>query len=250
MSNDLQIASDLHIEILSTETPNPLDYIKPSSKTLVLAGDIGSLYRYDQLKYFIEQIAIHFEFVLYVPGNHEYYSLKDYKHMSLKILNNRLDILESSISNLIVLNRSCIMLKDVCIIGCTLWSNPSIEIPKFIVQIPELTTNSYIDMYSNDLEYIETISQYCKEQSVKCIVVTHYGPTYDILKGSKRRKKFLSLYANNLDHLLSNDIIDTWICGHSHHNFDFISPNGTRVISNQKGKPKDKINDYKNNFII
>ena len=68
-----------------------------------------------------------------------------------------------------------------------------------------------------------------------------------------KRDKYISLYTSDLDYLLDTNKINTWICGHIHSNFDFIhnqKQNGTRIVGNQKGKPKDKITDYLKNFVI
>ena len=50
----IQIASDLHIEYRSNIIPNPLDLITPSAEILILAGDIGSSYKYNQLNFLID----------------------------------------------------------------------------------------------------------------------------------------------------------------------------------------------------
>ena len=44
--------------------------------------------------------------------------------------------------------------------------------------------------------------------------------------------------------------IQTWICGHVHKNFDFVSDKNCRVVSNQKGKPRDRIKNFVKNFTI
>ena len=48
----VQIASDIHIEKIYPKSPEITDYIIPSSETLILAGDIGSIYHYEVLKNF------------------------------------------------------------------------------------------------------------------------------------------------------------------------------------------------------
>ena len=64
------------------------------------------------------------------------------------------------------------------------------------------------------------------------------------------RYNFQSLYATDLEYLLDKNKVHTWICGHVHKNFDFVSEKGTRVLGNQKGKPKDRIRDYNREFVI
>ena len=60
-----QYISDLHIEA-SEEDVNPLDFVNPSYNILILAGDIGSLYKIKQLSTFLESISFSFKFGLII----------------------------------------------------------------------------------------------------------------------------------------------------------------------------------------
>lgn len=255
---DLQIVSDLHIEYKNNSVPNPLDLITPVSNVLVLAGDIGSLYKFEQLKNFLIELCVHFEIVIYVPGNHEYY-YHDYdtteKPVQMNILNERLFSLEKVISNIHILNQSSIVINNICITGCTLWTKPEITIPKYIVRIHGMNTMLYDKKHTSDLQYVENMIKYCADNKVKMVVVTHHCPTYKVLTDndripSKKRDRLSSLYVSELDHLLNSEYIDTWICGHIHQNFDFKSSGGTRIVGNQYGKPKDNIEDYSKHFTV
>jgi predicted phosphodiesterase len=246
----IQISSDLHIEVGGHDIPDPLTLITPMSDILILAGDIGSLYKYEQLEGFLSRLCPHFKVVLYVPGNHEYYQIPDIKPLNLWVLKKRLYKLQNNITNLHILNKSSVRIGDYCIAGATLWSKPDIVIPKYIVRIHGVDTTLYENMYNSDLNYINKMITYCQTNNLKLIVASHYGPTFRILEGAHKRQKLLSLYANKLDYLLSVGNVDTWICGHVHKNFDFVTDMGTRVVGNQKGKPKDKIHDYKTDFTI
>ena len=247
---ELQICSDLHIEYKSDEIPDPLDYITPKADILILAGDIGSFYKIEQLKGFLKKLCPLFKNVIYVPGNQEYYMVNNYEPLPMyKLLNNMYEV-EAEIKNLYVLNQSSIIIDNICITGCTLWSNLKINIPKFIVRINGINNEIYNKKYINDLNYIEKMIKYCSKNNLKLVVVTHYCPTYKVLENSSKTDKYVSLYTSELDYLLDYKMVNTWICGHIHTNFDFITNNGTRVVGNQKGKPKDKINDFSKNFII
>jgi Icc-related predicted phosphoesterase len=93
--------------------------------------------------------------------------------------------------------------------------------------------------------------QICKKNNHTLIAITHYPPTKEVLTNtSSKKKRFQSMYATNLDYLLDKSFVQKWICGHIHKNFDFISMKGCHIVGNQKGKPKDKIIDYKKNFLI
>ena len=250
MSVDIQIVSDLHIEYRNNDIPDPLNYITPTAAILVLAGDIGSFYKIDQLKKFLERLCPYFETVLYIPGNHEYYTIQNCQNVSMIKLLNRLYEIEKSIENLYVLNQSSVIINNVCITGCTLWSNPMINIPKFIVRIHGINNEIYKKKFDNDLKYINKMINYCSERELKLVVITHYCPTYEVLKEFKKIDKYVSLYTTELEDILYKQKVHTWVCGHIHSNFDIITKNGTRVVGNQLGKPKDKINDFLKNKVI
>ena len=250
MPLSVQIASDLHIECQNNQDIDPLDYILPQAKILILAGDIGSLYKFNQLKNFLSRICNFFEHVLYIPGNHEYYYIYDYEYITFEALVKRLESLSKIIPNLHILNRTSVLIGDICICGCTLWTNPKCSVPNFIVHINEMTTAKYTETHLKDLKFIQDMVDYATDKKYKLVVVTHHPPTYEVLKDCKKRKKFISLYATNLDFLLDKTKICSWICGHTHKNFNIISNKGCHLVSNQKGKIKDCILDYKKNFII
>ena len=206
-----------------------------------------------QLQGFLEQLCVHFKTVLYIPGNHEFYMVPNntYEPLSLSILSTRLYSLEKNISNLYILNQSSVILNNICIVGCTLWSKAEVNIPKFIVRINGMTNQLYEQRYLSDLKYIQKMINYCKSNKLQLMVVTHHCPSYDVLVGNhKSNDKFVSLYVSRLDHLLKSENVNTWIAGHTHRNFDFITQGGTRLVSNQKGKPKDHVYDFKKNFVV
>ena len=244
----LQIASDLHIEYKNNEVPDPLNYITPSADILILAGDIGSLYKFNQLKTFLEKLCPHFQKVIYVPGNHEYYKEQN-QAMDLFTLEEILHSLQF-IPNLTVLNKRFLTIGEYVIAGCTLWSMPYGIVPKFIVRIHNMNTHVYKNLYLKHLRFISDTMTYCKRNKLKLVMVTHHCPTYKVMKDVKSMYKWSYLYASHLDELLHIDNVYVWICGHIHKNFDFVTPGGTRVVGNQKGKIKDNIEDYSSKFLI
>ena len=247
-----QIVSDLHIEYKNDEIPDPLTLITPSAEILILAGDIGSLYKYEQLKVFLEKLCVYFKTVLYIPGNHEFYMVPNnlYKPLPFSDLINRLYLLEQNIENLFILNQSSTIIDNICITGCTLWSKIEVNIPHFIVRINGMTNQLYEQKYSNDLKYIQKMMNYCKSNKLEMVVVTHHCPSYDVLSEKRANDKYVSLYVSRLDHLLTSNNVHTWVAGHTHRNFDFITNGGTRLVSNQKGKPRDNVCDFSKSFVI
>ena len=254
---EIQIVSDLHIEYKNNDVPDPLKFITPSTPILALLGDIGSLYKFNQLRSFLEQICKHFEYVLYVPGNHEYYNNQSYEceGKTFNELTKIMFSLETLIPNLYILDKNAVIFNDICVIGCTLWSHAKITIPKFIVQIHDINTNVYNKRHDDDVKYINDMISYCNDNNLKLVVLTHYPPTYDVFTKNndnffKKRDRFISLYASDLNHLLTKNKIHTWVSGHIHQNYDFLSNDGTRIVGNQYGKPKDRITDFSKNFVV
>jgi len=247
---DIQIVSDLHIEHKNNAFVNPFSLIVPTANILVLAGDIGSLYQYEQLRDFLTKLCPKFKMVIYVPGNCEYYRIQEIRPESMGVLFERILRISNNIPNLHILDRSSIRVGNVCIAGATLWSRLDTQIPKYIVRIHGISTERYTTAFENDLHYIQTMINHCHQKQLKLVVVTHYAPTYRALDGARKKKRLQSLYASHLDHLLSSDKVHTWICGHVHRNFDFVTDGGTRVVGNQLGKPKDQIVDYRPNFVL
>ena len=247
----IQIASDLHIEYKNDLIPNPLNFITPSADILVLAGDIGSFYKIEQLTKFLEALCSYFQIVLYIPGNHEWYTIRGKEVLKYETLEKRMRQMEDKIPNLNILNRSSVVIGNICFTGCTLWSNPEGQIPTFIVRIPDLKTKEYREKHFEDLEYLKNMMLFCQKNNHRLVIITHYPPTKKTLdEACAKKKKFHSIYATDLDHLLDISLVQTWICGHVHKNFDFISELGCRVVGNQKGKDKDRIADYKKDFTI
>ena len=191
-----------------------------------------------------------FPIVIFVPGNHEYYTIPEIPIERMNILVDRLYEIESEIDNLYILNKKSVRIGDVCITGCTLWSNPEINIPKYIVKVNGMNTLIYREKFESELRYINKMIKYCQKNKIKLLIATHHCPTYDVLIGSKKHQKFFSLYASRLDHLLDSKKVHTWVCGHIHKNFDYITETGTRLVSNQKGKPNDKITDFSKDFTV
>ena len=74
----IQIASDLHLELRRNHEPELHDFYPVEDRDLlVLAGDIGA---YMNAWGFIEE-ELRRSPVIYVPGNHEYYSWQTREHI-------------------------------------------------------------------------------------------------------------------------------------------------------------------------
>jgi len=246
----IQIVSDLHIETIKSDNIDSTLFITPMSNILVLAGDIGRIHKYNQLKNFLTDVCFRFDTVIYVPGNSEFYQVKGVPQKTIKELLEDLDKIKLSLKNLYILNRSSITIDDVCIAGCTLWSEPKVEIPKFIVRIKNFPTSVYRETHRKDLQYIKDMKIYAKKENLKLLVITHHAPTSRLLKDYQLEKdKYKSLYYSDLEYIFTDGLIHTWIHGHTHYNIE-LKIHKTLITSNQKGKPKEKTKNFVKEKII
>ena len=237
----IQFISDLHLEALA-EVPPAEHFVTPRAEVLVLVGDIGRIQKLDQIIKLLTELCAQFKLVLYVMGNHEFYRVPGIEPKTVDDLLEEVKVLETKFSNLHILNRNAVILDGVCIAGCTLFSQATIQIPKFIVKIKGFNTQVYNSFFQRDLGYVHNIIEYCQKKKLKLVMVTHYAPLRAMAKGKDPR--YESLYASDLSSLLYKDKVHTWISGHTHVNCDFVTPGGTHVVTNQKGKVYDNITDF------
>lgn len=239
----LQIVSDLHFETQKNKVYLQ-DYITPVGDILVMAGDIGSMYRTRQLVDILEQACSMFPIVIYVPGNHEYYRLPKSKPRKFSTLENVMVKFNQKHPNFYFLNRSKLQIGNYLFIGATLWTNPT-EFTDKIVRIHNITKERFLMRHKLDKKFIYNSLTYAHNNDLIPIVVTHYPPSKKARNPSRNSDIYSSLYYNNLD--VSN--VYMWISGHTHFNYS-IMENGCKLISNQLGKNKDNIQDYKKMCII
>lgn len=242
-----QIISDLHIEIYDN-VPSVLSYVKPSADILIIAGDVGRVHKYEQIKEFLQELCKLYKLVIYVLGNHEYYKVKRIRPKSMGEIYKDLLKIKETIPNLYILEKNSIIINDICIIGCTMWSDPKIEIQPYKVPIYNITTDMYRNMHISSVNYIKKMMTFCERKKYKLVVVTHYCPSFSVVR-KRQDDMYESLYCTNLEELLNSGKIHTWIHGHTHQNSDTMFGT-TRLVSNQKGKPKDNVIDFSLSKVI
>lgn len=241
----IQVVSDLHLNCNSDYSVDK--YLNCNSEILVLNGDICSLYYYDKLVTFIKSIHNKFKYIIYIPGNHEYYKPKDMNtHTSFTILYSKLDKLSDRFNNLHVLDNTSIIIDNILFSGCTLWSHSYTPLPPF-VKIKGFNQSIYNQKNKVSINFIKDSIYYAKQNKLKHVIISHYPPSKICSKNISKNDRYRSLYYNNLDFLFSNEI--TWIYGHTHYNINKIVEN-THLVSNQYGKKGKYGNNYNPSFRI
>ena len=244
----VQFYSDLHIEYEESDHVDVLKYITPKKgvDVLILAGDIGNLYRYEQLKNFLIDISVYYKHVFYVLGNHEFYRRRTLPPKPYQLLYKDANQLQEHIPKLIILNNDSYLVNNrYCFIGSTLWSKiHSTQIfPHFRVKINGFNKFIYNKFNQKNIEYIKTMLELCQKKKWVPIVITHYTPTFKCIHDKHSDDIYQYLYANSLDNLICEMKPKYWIAGHTHENFDFMLGE-THIISNQLGKSSENVKNY------
>lgn len=234
-----QIISDLHLE--SEPQTTILKNIPVLSEILVMAGDIGSFYDIDPILELLREACSKFKHVIYVPGNHEYYSLpRIYEQpKTIGFLLHRFKSavkVDPKLKGVYVLSRDIASIGDLVFVGTTLWSDPSPlkRLPSYVKL--GIGIRKYHDLHVRDKTWLNRISKIHKGK--KLIVVTHHAPSMKLLQDNNFIKKYGSLYATDLSHTEAFKNATVWVHGHTHNNMD-ITLGNTRIISNQQGKSLD-----------
>lgn len=234
----IQVASDLHLELLNRYFPDFLriDHLRaPEVDVLVLAGDI-----HNDLGA-IEKFAHWPHPVLYVPGNHEYYGCTVLP---------QLHALRQSAANTAVkvLARDEWVMGGVRFLGCTLWTDYDLEgasRKQAVMQSCEdfladhraiLGVNTPTqrfraqDAYELHLQDRAWLEQKLEEPfHGSTVVITHHAPSPGSIHARFRADACNGGFVSHLEHLVKK--ADLWIHGHVHDSFDYTVGN-CRVVVN------------------
>jgi Icc-related predicted phosphoesterase len=232
----IYIISDIHSEfysdfnILSEKLP------RVTADICILAGDIGNVTKnpnilFDTLKFYSSR----HKYVIMVPGNHEYYSCKFERN---KVIESLQKICKEA--NVILLNRSSIVISGIKFIGATLWSLIDEKTASSMTDFQHVfeTRIDYASEFIEDYRYIKTELIKSLDAYEKVVVITHHLPTKRLI-----HKRFIDLdcnsgfYTNILDTLILRDV-KLWACGHIHE-FATVKYGSSQVICNPMGYPME-----------
>jgi predicted phosphodiesterase len=237
-----QILSDLHLEFYKKLPTNICNDHFPKAPTLFLVGDIG--YPFDDIwLQFIKWCESKYEKIFYVQGNHEAYTndidkITDYIRT---ILNEK--------PKFTFLERGKIGYLDAYkVIGCTLWSEQTINIyskmndSQYIYKNNQkLSLTDLLDMHKQDKSWLD------KEVDKNTIVVTHHLPSYDLIHPKYKipfYKDYHSDYASDCNSIILKSKL--WIYGHTHIGSDVMFKNKVRCICNPYAYPDESHKHFTN----
>lgn len=246
---NLRIISDTHLEFPENIPFTVVDKSIDMKKTvLVLAGDIGSLYKLtesynsdelhtDPLFTLLSEAANNYKDVIYVTGNHEYFYTNLYTADGVV----RDVIHDSGWGNVHMCNGDPIVIDGVTFHAYTLWTNIENNNP-----IKKLNSNLMIDyrMINNGDSLItaddtyrlhmEHFSKLCDNVSVGDVIITHHAPSYKSMAEKYRGNVLNPFFYSELDEFILHKKPSLWVHGHTHSSLDY-KIGDTRIICNPRG---------------
>lgn len=278
MPLNIQIVSDTHIEFLDRKKGvNALSIIKPSAKILALLGDIcciGSDKDFEIYKKFIIDLLPHYEHIIIITGNHEYFYQPDQKNPTIKKqntmkgINSKLKKFCNTSEKLHFLSNKTFKYKIgktvYNFIGTTLWSNiPNDQLihiqnsmndynyiyikDKKTKKIRLITSVEVVKMFKKNVKFITKELKILKSSDRNYkhvnVVFTHHKP---YLSNTYNVNTLDPAYESDLKYLFSP--LTLWAYGHTH-KYDKSYQSNTLLYSNPRGYPRQKTG-YKYDEVI
>jgi predicted MPP superfamily phosphohydrolase len=251
----LQIASDLHLELLHNPTFSGLIQ-HTDADVLILAGDIG--YPEDQItRDFIHWCCKFWPAVLWILGNHEYYSLKQ-PHITMTEKEVLAENYMLANENLSVLLNTCCTLKEFPnfkFLGTTMWTELSDEDRyevssalndfRTIYTSPKrnLSAEMWNHLHRSSRDFLQTELASAQKDGQQAIVLTHHLPTYRMILPQYKDSPYNAGFASPMDDLLQHPALALWVCGHSHGQMtlsaDPLNEKSPSIVLNARGYPNE-----------
>jgi len=231
--------SDLHLEFGSDIAPPK----EGSADVMVLAGDIITLANYDPLDRFLESWS---KPVLYVTGNHEYYTRKPMDEENRRFK----EWLADRHPNVTLLLDDEIVLDGVRFFGGTMWTNfnnGNLQAMNFaqkgmndfrLIKTPNDTWLTPEDTILFHEACVKKLQRWlAKDPDAPRVVITHHAPALNPRTKYGDSPLMPAFNSLNMVEIIKNHQPDLWIYGHTHE-CDDQCIGDTRVISNQLGYPQ------------
>lgn len=233
----IQYASDLHLELVENSRYLKNHLLEVAGDVLLLAGDTIYLGQDSLMKHpFWHWAADHFEQVIAVPGNHEYYAYSD---IAAQPESFQMELFP----NVRICSNTVEHIGDVDIIASTLWAHID---PQDAYYTQRSVSDFYRIMYGEHLltaddfnrehEWcLQFVKQAVAESKAKTkIVLTHHVPTGLCTSPEFVGSRINGAFTVELGNYIADSGIDYWIYGHSHRNIKAQIGN-TLILSNQLG---------------
>jgi hypothetical protein len=223
----IQYASDLHLEFHDNFVGPAL--LKPVAPVLALAGDIGNPYR-REYRDFLAYCSHNWDAVFVVAGNHEFYNKRDIKPIrNPRTVSQTVAAIRDTVSefsNVHFLDRARVDRCGVAFLGCTLWTDTSINPPLAAAAMTDyrritedgvcpITPAVTTAWHRRDRAWLADAIATCADKGVPAVVLTHHLPSYAFVASRYASSPINFCFASRCDDLLRPPV-RAWIAGHTH----------------------------------
>ncbi|HEX2531074.1 MAG TPA: metallophosphoesterase [Burkholderiaceae bacterium] len=231
---NIQIASDLHLNLLEPLFPGYRIIEPADADVLVIAGDIHR--RTEALATFRDWPVP----VVYVHGNHE-----PYREQYFSLIDGLRDAARGG--NVHYLEQDECILDGVRFLGCCLWTDYLLDPPNQIAAMAEAERLLYdhrliqtpqggfsaadaLRLHRESRAWLE--DKLNERYAGLTVVVTHHAPHPNSVHPRFAGSLLNAAFVSDLTPLIGK--ADLWIHGHVHDSFDY-RVDGTRVVANPRG---------------
>ena len=246
----LHVLSDLHLEHAPFTAP------EVGADLVILAGDIApGVAGIEWAKQWLGDRP-----ALYVAGNHEFYG---------EALPSLIGDLRraSEGSALAVLENDAVVIGGVRFLGCSLWSDFDFAGPENranSMRLCERLVNDYKQIRSSErdrrLQPEDTRREHLASRAWlearlaephdgPTVVITHHAPLVRERPDSEILAAIGGAFASDLSSLMGAERVDLWVFGHIHRAID-VEVSGTRVLSNQRGYPREPVAGFDPTLVV
>lgn len=235
----IQIASDLHLDLLQARFPGYRVIDPAGADVLVIAGDIHA--GLGALESFGDWPVP----VVYVIGNHEGYH-HDYRTLIAQLRE------RSAGTPVRFLEQDSVVIDGVRFLGCCLWTDYRVAGGEREVLMEQANGMLYdhrlirhgegLFMAADALREHEASRAWLEVQLAqafdgKTVVVTHHGPHPGSIHSRYAGSPVNAAFVSDLTPLMGRASL--WVHGHVHDSFDYVV-NNTRIAANPRGYARNR----------
>ena len=241
----IMVASDLHLEHnvggVCQVIPENAFYQRPD--VIVLAGDIDTSSNLEESLHDICDTFIDIP-VIFVPGNHEYYSrLYDFEYIQNR-LRNIIDRLKQKF-DIRYLDNSSTTIDDINFYGGCMWSDVKHGDQYSVTCGDEDMIGMTIEQSRKlHAQFKAGLDDHIAVHGLETsVVVSHFSPSMRYSHPGFSKDGHAHYFSANMDQYIDSKL-KAWIFGHTHASVYDVAKNGTQVISCQQGYGFEKGSIY------
>lgn len=215
----IQLCSDLHLWDGQIQREGFIELLEPVAPVLALLGDIGDP-ESKIFPEFIDWCCRHWNQVLFIPGNHEFWRLVP---GTTKTIDGTLEMLhqyEKKYVNFKLCWQTKFVSEDgLLVLATPLWSRPAEGVTPNDGEQAWFDRDRTFDrmtltsLHQKDLAWIAQQCKLAENHGIVCL--THYAPTLLLVDRDTIQNPEATLFASDVETVLRPPII-AWACGHTH----------------------------------